>query len=59
MLVPGTLVVGTMNEYVTYPWHSCHAVPVSVSTSHAATEHVVHSHTIASTRDARYYIHNK
>ena len=40
-------------------WHSFHAVPVSVSTSHAAIQHVVHPHPIASTRDTRYQVHNK
>ena len=32
--------------------------PVPISTSHAATQHVVHLHTIASTIDTRYQVHS-
>ena len=48
-----------MNEYVTHFWHSFQAVPASVSTSHEATQRVVHPHTITSTRDIMYQVHNK
>ena len=41
-------------DYSTHICHSFHAVPVSVSASHPATQHVVHPRTIASTRDNMY-----
>ena len=59
VLIPGTLVVGNKNECVTHILHSIHVVPVSVSTSHAATQYVEHPRTIASARDTRYQVKNK